>query len=233
LSYKPKVLAVADGGTGDNTLTNHGVLVGAGTSAVTQLAAGTAGQVLQSGGGSADPAYSTATFPATAGTTGSSLISNGTNFVSSLANTAKPCFLATMTTAVTNAWGDGPYYTVVCNTSIFDQASNFSSGIFTAPVTGKYIFNALVNLSNTGGTVAASATMQLLATSRTMIGQALPFITGDPNNFISLASTWIVDMTAADTVRIQIAGNTTASTKTGTFYGAAGTAYTYFSGFLI
>jgi len=74
---------VAGGGTGRTTLTNHGVLVGAGTTAITQLAAGSAGQVLQSGGASADPAYSTATYPSTAGTAGNILKSDGTNFVSS------------------------------------------------------------------------------------------------------------------------------------------------------
>lgn len=76
---------VAGGGTGQTTLTNHGVLVGAATSAITQLAAGSAGQVLQSGGASADPAYSTATYPVTAGTSGNLLKSDGTNFVSSSA----------------------------------------------------------------------------------------------------------------------------------------------------
>ena len=40
---------------------------------------------MQSGGASADSAYSTATYPATAGTTGNVLTSNGTNWVSSTA----------------------------------------------------------------------------------------------------------------------------------------------------
>jgi hypothetical protein len=71
---------VPGGGTGQTTLTNHGVLVGAGTSAVTQLAAGSAGQVLQSGGASADPVYSTATYPATATSTGTILRADGTNW---------------------------------------------------------------------------------------------------------------------------------------------------------
>jgi len=74
---------VAGGGTGQVTLTNHGVLVGAGTSAISQTAAGSAGQVLQSSGASADPVYSTATYPATAGTSGNVLTSDGTNWVSS------------------------------------------------------------------------------------------------------------------------------------------------------
>lgn len=76
---------VPGGGTGQTSLTAHGVLVGNGTSAVTQLAAGSAGQVLQSGGAAADPTYSTATYPATAGTTGTVLQSNGTNIVNSTA----------------------------------------------------------------------------------------------------------------------------------------------------
>jgi hypothetical protein len=49
-------LAVADGGTGASTLTDHGVLVGSGTSAVTPLAVGTTGQVLLGVTG-ADPIF--------------------------------------------------------------------------------------------------------------------------------------------------------------------------------
>ncbi len=74
---------VAGGGTGQVTLTNHGVLIGQATSAIVATAAGTAGQVLQSGGASANPAYSTATYPSTAGTNGNILTSNGTNWISS------------------------------------------------------------------------------------------------------------------------------------------------------
>lgn len=74
---------VAGGGTGRTTLTNHGVLVGAATSAITQLATGSANQVLLSGGASADPTWSTATYPATAGTSGNVLTSDGTNWASS------------------------------------------------------------------------------------------------------------------------------------------------------
>jgi len=77
------LVPVAGGGTGASTLTNHGVLLGQGTSAVAATAAGSSGQILRSGGASADPAYSTATYPSTAGTSGNVLTSDGTNFVSS------------------------------------------------------------------------------------------------------------------------------------------------------
>lgn len=53
-------LPVANGGTGRATLTNHGVLVGAAASAITQLAVGTTDQVLLGATG-ADPAFSTLT----------------------------------------------------------------------------------------------------------------------------------------------------------------------------
>lgn len=66
-------------------LTNHTLLVGAGTSTITKVGPGSSGQVLQSGGASADPSYSTATYPSTAGTSGTILRSNGTNIVNSTA----------------------------------------------------------------------------------------------------------------------------------------------------
>lgn len=48
---------VTDGGTGVSTLTNHGVVLGQGASAVAATAAGSAGQLLTSGGASADPSW--------------------------------------------------------------------------------------------------------------------------------------------------------------------------------
>lgn len=66
-------------------LTNHALLVGAGTATITKLALGSSGQVLQSGGASSDPAYSTATFPSTGTATGTILRADGTNWVSTTA----------------------------------------------------------------------------------------------------------------------------------------------------
>jgi hypothetical protein len=53
-------LAVADGGTGAAALTDHGVIVGSGTGAVTPLTVGTNGQVLVGSTG-ADPVFATIT----------------------------------------------------------------------------------------------------------------------------------------------------------------------------
>jgi hypothetical protein len=62
-------------------LTSKGVVVSQGNGAFQATSAGSAGQVLQSGGAS-NPAYSTATYPSTAGTSGNVLTSNGTNWTS-------------------------------------------------------------------------------------------------------------------------------------------------------
>ena len=66
-AYVTGILSVVNGGTGQSSLTSHGLVVGNGASAVSTVAAGTANQILLSGGGAADPAWSTATYPSTAG----------------------------------------------------------------------------------------------------------------------------------------------------------------------
>lgn len=56
-AYKVKApLPVAEGGTSQITLTNHGVLIGAGTTGITQLAAASTGQTLMGSTG-ADPSF--------------------------------------------------------------------------------------------------------------------------------------------------------------------------------
>jgi hypothetical protein len=67
---------VPHGGTGQTTLASHGVVIGAGTSAVNVTAAGSSGQPLVSNGASADPTYQT--LPVSGGGTGATtLTTNG------------------------------------------------------------------------------------------------------------------------------------------------------------
>lgn len=75
---------VAGGGTGVTSVTAYAPIVGGttGTGALQSTAVGSAGQILQSAGNAAVPTYSTATYPATAGTSGNVLTSDGTNFIS-------------------------------------------------------------------------------------------------------------------------------------------------------
>lgn len=104
------------------TLTNHGVVLGQGASAMTATATGSAGQIFQSGGASADPAYSTATYPSVATSTGSLLRADGTNWS-----------VTTSTYPNTNA----------INTLLYASAANVMSALATAN-------NGVLITSNTG-----------------------------------------------------------------------------------
>lgn len=89
------------------TYTAHGVLIGEGTSSIVATAAGTAGQLLTSGGASADPTWTTATFPATV-TAGSLLVGTASNVVGSLADVAVGQLLASGGVGVVPAYTASP-----------------------------------------------------------------------------------------------------------------------------
>jgi hypothetical protein len=81
-------LTVPNGGTGLQTATTAYSLMASGTTATgawQAVGTGSTGQILTSGGAAALPTWSTATFPTTAGTSGTLLQSNGTNFVNTTA----------------------------------------------------------------------------------------------------------------------------------------------------
>lgn len=82
-------LTVPNGGTGLQTTTAYGILTGGTTStgAFQNVGTGTAGQLLQSGGASALPTWTTATFPSGSGTLNHMLRSDGTNWVETTATT--------------------------------------------------------------------------------------------------------------------------------------------------
>ena len=98
-NYVSGILPVANGGTGANTLTAHGVLVGEGTSAVTPVTAATTGTVLTGQGASSDPSFSatpTLGVNGVSGTTGSIALANGV--ASGASTTIQP------SAATTTAW---------------------------------------------------------------------------------------------------------------------------------
>lgn len=83
--WQGTVITPVYGGTGVASATAYGLLAGGTTSTgnFQSVATGSSGQILRSGGSAALPAFSTATYPATAGTSGNVLTSDGTNFISS------------------------------------------------------------------------------------------------------------------------------------------------------
>jgi hypothetical protein len=266
-------IVVGQGGTGAATLTANGVLVGATTSAISGITAGSTGQLLV-GSSSANPAFASSatgdfTFTSsTASQTRILTISNTDNTGSATssakeqitvggANVGDPSKIYTITGAQSwakgldnsssdsykisagtalgttdkfimttaghrtlpatcafnvkaalqsNVTGNGTVYTVTFTTTIFDQASNFSSPNFTAPVSGNYYFS--VNLSP-GGFLAGhtSSIVNLVTTTNTYpIYEWNPSVTG----LLQKRGVVLAFMNATDTahVTIQVSGST-------------------------
>lgn len=137
-------------------LTNHAVLVGAGTATITKVGpSATAGQVFQSGGASADPSYSTATYPSTATGTGKILRADGTNWVPTTATypdtagTSGNVLTSNGTNWVSQAPAASGFTTVVTQTFT-------ASGTYTPTANMKYCIIECVGAGGGGGGVGVT-----------------------------------------------------------------------------
>lgn len=118
-----------------------------------------------------------------------------------------PAFAAYKSATTTNVTGNGALYAYICDTEVFDQGANYNNatGVFTAPVTGRYVFEWACRV--TGVSVAANNFQLGLVTSNRNwfpIYVANVLSTSD----ISYVATALVDMDAADTAspRVQVSG---------------------------
>lgn len=125
-------LTVANGGSGRATATAYALVASGTTSTGAQqsVGVGSAGQILQSGGASALPAYTTATYPGVATTAGAVLRADGTNWVKSTATFAD---------------------TYSASTLLYSNGANTVTGLATA--------NSAVLVTNSSGVPAWSSTM--------------------------------------------------------------------------
>lgn len=211
---------VDEGGTGASTLTDHGVVVGSGTSPLSVTAAGSSGQVLTANGGGSDPTFqapavdgpgsSTANALARWNGTGGDTLRNSTVIVSNngeMINASQPAFLAYLNTQDNNVTGNGASFTLGSGnalTEVFDQNSDFvTTGTFTAPVTGKYLFVISITLLNI--TASTQGTSRIVTSNGTFQACAQ-----NPNNVRGTGSGWqaygsaFCDMDAADTATFTI-----------------------------
>lgn len=147
-------------------LTNHSVLVGAGTATITKVGpTATAGQVLQSAGAAADPAFSTATYPATT-TINQVLYSSAANTVDGITaanngtmisgTTGVPSWLANGTTGqvLTATTGSPPSWVANAAASAFTSivVQTFTATGTYTPTSGmKYCIIECVGAGGGGG----------------------------------------------------------------------------------
>lgn len=135
----------------------------------------------------------------------------------------QPSFLAQITTAGANQFGDGPAYTIDWETEVLDRsgAFNMTTNTFTAAVSGVYAFVVFVDASSVDvGTITPTLT---LVTSNQSYYNNLPAYTTASVRGISVVYTY---MDANDTCSVTIAGDSLLGTKT------ADIDFAYFAGFL-
>lgn len=164
---------------------------------------------------------------------GTSLVTSSTALIDSsnrMTNTSQPAFLAYLNTTVVNVTGDGTVYTVIFDTEVFDQNSNFNlaTSTFTSPLTSKINFTASVYL--TGGTVMSSGVLSIVTSNRTY-KIAPPYANGGVTSTINGCLSVLADMDAADVATVTIVASDTGG-KIDDVLGNA-TPFTFFSGYIV
>jgi hypothetical protein len=174
-----ETVTVAKGGTGAATHTANGVLLGAGTGAITTAAPSTSGNVLTSNG--------------TVWASATPVAENVTD---------KPFVSVYRSVYTANVTGAGTDYTVTWDTELADTGNDFATPTFTAPSTGFYrvsLFLLLFSLTS----AATSARIRLVATGSTY---NIYYLSGVPTDVttVPFSGTNVIKMTAADTFHIDV-----------------------------
>lgn len=147
-----------------------------------------------------------------ASATNSSLVFSGGNpgtndsltiaITGEVTNALQPAFMAYQPSTASNVTGDGTVYTLgttVALTEVFDQNSDFvpTTGVFTAPVTGRYQLGMRAWLQ---GSDSNTAVARIVTSNRTYQGLVSnPVSVQDVSTFASYNCTVLADMDAGDT----------------------------------
>ena len=123
-----------------------------------------------------------------------------------------PSFSAYLNASTSNnVTGDGTAYAVVCATEDFDVGSNFATGVFTAPLTGKYLFTWQCYINNHGSGHNLAYLSLVTSDGRTFVGPVQnPYSAVASDGTLGLEMTAIVSLTAAQTVtpKVTVSGGT-------------------------
>jgi len=165
----------------------------------------------------------------------SSQLQVATNFnISSssvMTNTSQPAFMAFMTNTVANVTGDATQYDVVFDTVSFDNGSNYnvSTGVFTAPVVGKYLFVASVFADNLN-TVSGRYNVFLRGTFGDVYWSTMkaPNLASSMDNEAAYGGSYIATMAAGNVAHIVILAASGPKDV-----GVLGRPGTFFGGYLI
>ena len=137
----------------------------------------------------------------------------------------QPAFLARPTTAQNNI-PVSANTTIVFGTEVFDQANNFASSAFTAPIAGKYQLSTTIYMLDAD---SASDYVQLALVTSNRIYYAIidPSIFSGDAQYWSLHVSVLADMDALDTAQVQLQLNNTGSAQIDV------NSVSHFSGYLV
>lgn len=226
----PLPLAVTQGGQGNTTLAVDGILYGNGTAPVGVTAAGTTGQVLGGVTGAA-PEY----YTLVAGTNMTITSNSGAETIT-FASTggggipASSCsFFATKSAPSNAVTGDGTVYTVIFDSVMFNNGTDYSSGTgnFTAPANGVYNLATTVTMS-----FSSVITTCVLAIVTTQSTSEFLFQRQVNTTFSTLSVNSLFPMNLGDTAYVTLTVSGTSSKSIGV-YGQNNQSATYFSGMRI
>lgn len=143
-------------------------------------------------------------------------------------------FFAIRSADVTNFCGDGADYTMIEDSEIYDQNSDYDTGTgtFTAPVTGQYLFTYTATFKNmSSGHNLIS--MQIVTSNINGVSSRIdPFAyRNNTTGEATFSCSGVFNMDAADTCFLRV--NITGGTKTVTLSGDTTNGETAFGGFLV
>jgi hypothetical protein len=176
-------------------LTNHALLVGAGTATITKLPVGTTGQIL-TGVSADDPAWTTATYPATA-TAGSLIAATATNVIGQIADVAVGQVLMSGGVGVIPAYTGSPSVSgsLTAATTITATLGNITAtaGNFVSSTAGDgLMFNATTASGAASGPVVLNSRAGKVTFTGVSIAAAADLTLTMTNSAITSSSTQII-----------------------------------------
>lgn len=171
------------------TYTAHGVLIGEGTGSIVATTAGTAGQLLTSGGAGADPTWTTATFPLTA-IAGSLIAATATNVIGQIADVATGQVLMSGGVGVIPAYSGSPSVSGSFTAATTITATN---GNFVSSTAGKgLLFNATTASGAASGPVVLNSRAGKVTFTSVSIAAAADLTLTMTNSEITSSSSQVV-----------------------------------------